>query len=794
MVERFGIDATLPFNVQCFEQEWNDYVDVEKFDMLPDKSKLRCSFLTRPEVVLSPPKPTNADTSITDQQSRSVCDVTVNVSAVPTKDVSTWPSPFLFPVKKLPCTVYDALNNRVNLLNPKQRYYRGQLVKTLCHEALSIKSHPNNSEKIDLARSIICTWPYLKEPIGRGFDGWLSSVVEGLKAARRELGLADAVRSAAVRKRKLQISFPHSVDIAVATSSLVKQSFVSSKLVNDAAHLTAEETSATAHLHKLMDNDSGSKRVKRYNKQKKPAEPQPEHSASSCTEQKVVTRPKTSLTAADAAATADSATAAERLHEMSRVDSTLCDIVCQPPVLVDMNNNGFADWYLYETLPAACQPTIDASLIQNITPVDSSISANVKTLDQSMSVANSFAAAWCTLNQADQLDSEAWNQPSLPRHSNSSSKSLTNPVSASNSELQAELSNEFCYDNSSAAICEVSFSPITAGTMPSYVQAPADLSQCLSAGNFPMSCTSSCGVLSSDLSSATSAGCLPSVATDVIGVNCVSASRPAASVVGDGVRSSTSKPYETLAKQLVGVTKNYTVDDTTGVGIDGDHCGMGTIATAEYMLSKGSQSSRTVNNLNVCVPAVSTGVSSNEILKENSFVQHAIDEMQREWNLPVKDMKKLLHLLQITYEDRRKLIYNHSTTAVVRQTYPALFCQEAIQQEFEQVSGSCISQKLTKMNVIDTASKFVQAAERLTLSKGSTLTKSYRNGTKMNVIGSVLQQLNLAIEHCDDAWKQKCLKATAGLVLLPWLLAEKAEYFCKVYEVYTIIAADECSS
>jgi hypothetical protein len=34
IVERFGIDVTLPFNIQYFEQEWNDYVDVEDFDTL----------------------------------------------------------------------------------------------------------------------------------------------------------------------------------------------------------------------------------------------------------------------------------------------------------------------------------------------------------------------------------------------------------------------------------------------------------------------------------------------------------------------------------------------------------------------------------------------------------------------------------------------------------------------------------------------------------------------------------------------------------------------------------------
>jgi hypothetical protein len=744
IVERFGIDVTLPFNIQYFEQEWNDYVDVENFDSLPDKSKLRCIFITRPEIVPSSFQPTDTNTSVSDEHSRS--DVTLNVSAVSMKDISVWPSPFPFPVGKLPCAVHDALNNKVNLLNPKQRYYRGQLVTALCHEALSIKSHPNNSEKIDMAKSIICTWPHLKEPVGRGFDGWLSSIVEGLKAARRELGLVDTIRSAAVRKRKLQISYPPSVETVVGTCSFNnghEQLCNSSDSGSGAACLMDKGTSAAVNVRKSTDNGSGSKRLKWYNKNKKTVE----HSAS-CTDQTVVSRPK----ASGAVATA------EHQHGVSCVDSISPDIVCQPPVTVDVNNNCFADWHLYDSLPMVCQPAVDASLTHNIPQVKSNSLMDIETLNQPISVATSLAAAWCALSQTDHLNLETWNKSSLSHHPDSlSSVNLTKPAhmchsdlglintkSGTNSELQAELASQLVEVNSLAAPCEDTFSLATAGNsslvVTDYLQANQESSCFSSAGQLPTSCISSHVVLSSNISSVTSAGSLPLAVIDMMEVSPGFASCPAAaqSVVVDGLHSSISKvPDEMLAQSVV-----------------------------------------------------MTGASRHETLKENSFSQHVIDEMQREWNLPVKDrnMKKLLHLLQVSYEDRRKLVYNHATTAAVRKTYPALFCQDAIQQEYERVSGCCSTLKMTRKNIIEKASRLLKAAERLTVGKGCnnrpTLTnKSYRNSSKINVIESVLQKLNLAVEHCDDLEKHQFMKATAGLVLLPWLLGEKAEYFCKVYEV-----------
>ena len=119
--------------------------------------------------------------------------------------MNDWPEESQFPVEKLVDKLKDALENSVDLTLPKNRYLRGLLLNTLCDEAVKFKSHPNCYEKQELAKCIISTWPHLKESIGRGYDGWLSSIVDCLEAKRRALGIVDENRSQIARKRKLTV-------------------------------------------------------------------------------------------------------------------------------------------------------------------------------------------------------------------------------------------------------------------------------------------------------------------------------------------------------------------------------------------------------------------------------------------------------------------------------------------------------------------------------------------------------------------------------------------------------------
>jgi len=190
---RFGLDDGTAFQIQYYDTEWESYVDVEDCMQLADKTKLRCNL----SVVRSSSITQNLSSTARQGEQLSVDEHSVQSSAH-----CYWPVRFDFPVEKLPRQVHDALEKQVNLCHPKNRYLRGLLLHTLCDEAVKIKSHPDHSQKVDMAKSIIIQWPYLTEQIGRGFDGWLASIVDCLKTTRRNLGIIDKVRSAAVLKRK----------------------------------------------------------------------------------------------------------------------------------------------------------------------------------------------------------------------------------------------------------------------------------------------------------------------------------------------------------------------------------------------------------------------------------------------------------------------------------------------------------------------------------------------------------------------------------------------------------------
>lgn len=118
------------------------------------------------------------------------------------KSPDNWPVQFVFPTSQLPAKVTEALKNGTDLTLPKRRHLHGLLVNTLCDATVTYKSHPNCYEKQEMARSIITAWPHLREPVARGFYGWLSSIVDCLKAKRRSPGLAVNARSDAQRKCK----------------------------------------------------------------------------------------------------------------------------------------------------------------------------------------------------------------------------------------------------------------------------------------------------------------------------------------------------------------------------------------------------------------------------------------------------------------------------------------------------------------------------------------------------------------------------------------------------------------
>jgi len=195
IVKRFNLASSSEFIVQYFDEEWQSYIDVEDIDCLIDKTKLRVTNVT--SVNLKSVSSAEAVDVQDDFSEQSESSTSSTVSSV-----GQWPAQFAFPVQKVPANLMTALDRGIDLCNPKQRYLRGQLLQILCGEAVKLTAHPDHYQKMEMAKSIITAWPHLKEPIGRGYDGWLASIVDSLKSTRRILGLIDKSRSAAIMERK----------------------------------------------------------------------------------------------------------------------------------------------------------------------------------------------------------------------------------------------------------------------------------------------------------------------------------------------------------------------------------------------------------------------------------------------------------------------------------------------------------------------------------------------------------------------------------------------------------------
>ena len=266
---RFGVTSPVGV-VQYFDTEWDAFIDIDDYNSLQNKMKIRCALIDSTARVvlqaiqLTPNTPANVQHGMA--STLSLIDETPTTCKLyePLSSCSLWPSPFVYPVHQLPASVTDALNNKLDLNSPKQRHARGLLVRTLCVEAVELKSHPDYLQKVELAKSIIAAWPYLAESVGRGYDGWLSSIIDCLKVVRQQKGKTDARRSAACRKRrlcdeietsnaavKIQQPLLSALQCRSKTSALPKRYVVRQKVTDVSKNIPKEHISVTSDVFTL---------------------------------------------------------------------------------------------------------------------------------------------------------------------------------------------------------------------------------------------------------------------------------------------------------------------------------------------------------------------------------------------------------------------------------------------------------------------------------------------------------------------------------------------------------------
>lgn len=174
----------MKLHIQYLDSEWDAYVDLEDIGMLKDKSRLKCT--------------TSVNQDDQQASSSSVHDPPsimplAPATAQPTHHPSTgggldsWPTVFSISEEFISPQVKTALCRKDDLGKPKLRHVRGLFLSAVVESAKQFTNYPDMLQKQQMAKAIVRQWPHLKEKWGRGYDGWLSCLVNKLKNSRRHL-------------------------------------------------------------------------------------------------------------------------------------------------------------------------------------------------------------------------------------------------------------------------------------------------------------------------------------------------------------------------------------------------------------------------------------------------------------------------------------------------------------------------------------------------------------------------------------------------------------------------------
>ena len=217
-------------NLQYFDQEWNCFLDVEDCTSLPDRSRLSCSIFPLHSDISHLPS-----TSIIDNTSNilnasvlmeSVGGIACQSPVYTLSEVSSvisgssrqpWPLEYKLP-SVFPDNVALALEQKVNLNKPQQRYTRGQFLQAIvCNAIRRYTLYPNQVEKTDMARAIVREYPHLLDKSRSGYASWFQSITDSLKNARRPL---KHIHEVAKRSRKNKSSIHRDARAASSGSTV----------------------------------------------------------------------------------------------------------------------------------------------------------------------------------------------------------------------------------------------------------------------------------------------------------------------------------------------------------------------------------------------------------------------------------------------------------------------------------------------------------------------------------------------------------------------------------------------
>ncbi len=170
-----------------------------------------------------------------------------------------WPQEYQLPMMTMSIETRNALERNEDLRKPSLRYQRGMFLRAIvCDVIENYTLYPDADQKRDIARSIVKTFPHLKEENSvAGCAAWLASLVDAFKNRRRDLkGCAEVALRATMKNETKK----REIDKDESSTSKQSGALNKKKIICDEEDTSANHTES----NEIDDEIAEMKRIMTY--------------------------------------------------------------------------------------------------------------------------------------------------------------------------------------------------------------------------------------------------------------------------------------------------------------------------------------------------------------------------------------------------------------------------------------------------------------------------------------------------------------------------------------------------
>lgn len=162
------------------DNDFNEYIDLEDFQMVKNKSKIKVIDIV--DNVVETVLENNSTETV--GENAVPCDIEIRASDVEVLldlKVNQWPEFINILTQDFSKELLNALDNQKSL----NWVQSSELTTHLANYAYQYKKYPNKSERLQICTALINKFPYLKNDIGSGTGGWEIRILNKLKKIRQ---------------------------------------------------------------------------------------------------------------------------------------------------------------------------------------------------------------------------------------------------------------------------------------------------------------------------------------------------------------------------------------------------------------------------------------------------------------------------------------------------------------------------------------------------------------------------------------------------------------------------------